>query len=228
MIWFACKGCGKVHGRPDEQGSTLVFCECGQSNRVPWESTAFPPADEAPRPFEAPPTEPRRSAEPLPSRRPMVRRRDPAYCFNHPSAPTEHACAACGEAFCASCVVPLHGQILCGPCKNFRINSMTRPPTVAPLALVALGLGVISAPATWFLSILPASTDAAIGGVIAGAGMLFALITLVVGLLALRQIEGDPRVGGLALALTGTGAGVIGVLQCLTVVLMLIARGLLG
>src|SRR5262249_4493976 len=44
MIHFACKTCGKLFERPDAAAGTLVFCDCGTGNRVPWESTATAPA----------------------------------------------------------------------------------------------------------------------------------------------------------------------------------------
>ena len=44
MIWFTCKKCGKTHGRTETSAGTMVFCECGNGNTVPWESTAAPPA----------------------------------------------------------------------------------------------------------------------------------------------------------------------------------------
>lgn len=44
MIWFACKKCNKTHSRPEASAGTMVFCECGHGNTVPWESTAAPPA----------------------------------------------------------------------------------------------------------------------------------------------------------------------------------------
>jgi hypothetical protein len=44
VIWFTCKKCGKTHNRADTSAGTLVFCECGNGNTVPWESTATPPA----------------------------------------------------------------------------------------------------------------------------------------------------------------------------------------
>ena len=43
MIWFVCKKCGKTHGRTDPTAGTMVFCECGHGNTVPWESTAEAP-----------------------------------------------------------------------------------------------------------------------------------------------------------------------------------------
>lgn len=62
MIWFACKQCGKAHGRSESSAGTTVFCECGQGNVVPWESTAKEP-EKAP---ELPP------AAPGPRLKPMV------------------------------------------------------------------------------------------------------------------------------------------------------------
>src|SRR6516164_6467007 len=59
MIWFACKQCGKRHGRGEHLAGTLVFCECGHGNRVPWSSTIPEPAPEPP-----PPREPRRRPGP--------------------------------------------------------------------------------------------------------------------------------------------------------------------
>lgn len=44
MIWFNCKKCGKTHGRAETSAGTMVFCDCGHGNTVPWESTAAPPA----------------------------------------------------------------------------------------------------------------------------------------------------------------------------------------
>ena len=57
MIWFACKQCGKSHGRGEHLAGTLVFCECGHGNRVPWSSTIAEPEPEEAMP--APPPRPR-------------------------------------------------------------------------------------------------------------------------------------------------------------------------
>ena len=66
MIWFACRQCGKKHGRPESSAGTMVFCECGQGNSVPWESTTEPPPAPAavPEPPPALPVPPR--LEPIP------------------------------------------------------------------------------------------------------------------------------------------------------------------
>jgi hypothetical protein len=53
MIWFLCKKCNKAHGRADSSAGTMIFCECGQGNTVPWESTtselASPPMVDVPK-----------------------------------------------------------------------------------------------------------------------------------------------------------------------------------
>src|SRR5436309_3165940 len=103
MIWFACKQCGKRHGRADNLAGTLVFCECGQGNRVPWSSTVPepeapeppPPAPPRPRPTLSSPEEqgepdfpPGREPDLFPPRRRprAVRRPNPAFCLNHDEA----------------------------------------------------------------------------------------------------------------------------------------------
>jgi hypothetical protein len=53
MIWFICKKCGKTHSRPDSQGGTMIFCDCGNGLTVPWESTALPPAQTSVPPVRA-------------------------------------------------------------------------------------------------------------------------------------------------------------------------------
>lgn len=53
MIWFTCKKCGKAHGRSEASAGTMVFCDCGHGNTVPWESTTAEPAA-APVVVEAP------------------------------------------------------------------------------------------------------------------------------------------------------------------------------
>src|SRR5271156_3655754 len=45
MIHFTCKKCGKTHSRPDSTGGTMIFCDCGHGNTVPWESTVAEPAN---------------------------------------------------------------------------------------------------------------------------------------------------------------------------------------
>src|SRR5262249_50920489 len=103
MIWFACKQCGKRHGRAEPLAGTLVFCECGQGNRVPWSSTVPEPEPEAavpvpPRPRAPGPSADQDRPEPefLRPRRTRERRRpNSAYCLNHEETTKEATCDAC-------------------------------------------------------------------------------------------------------------------------------------
>ena len=148
MIWFACKQCGKRHGRPDEAAGTVVFCDCGQGIRVPWTSTESADGPE-------PPATQREDEWDRPQRRLQpAARHDPNYCLNHPDTASQHTCADCGEAFCADCVVALQGEMLCGPCKNFRIRSLHRPARPSGLAIGSLILGLIGGPFAYCLAIV--------------------------------------------------------------------------
>ena len=218
MIHFACKQCGKRFQRPDETAGTLVFCSCGTGNRVPWESTVA--AEEAAPPAAAPepavprvlPASPREAAESdfdfdRPRRRsPVVRRRDPAYCFNHEDAPAELKCTDCSEAFCAGCVVGLQGQTLCGPCKNYRIRRILRPPRTSTLSILALVGAVVAGGASFFLVLMgigaaEASSAGGAFGVLAAFGIMALVAQLIVAGLAvfgLYDVEKHPRVSGRA------------------------------
>jgi hypothetical protein len=238
MIWFACKGCGKRHGRPDEAAGTLVFCPCGQGNRVPWESTVA-----APEKTEAP-AEPVLLPEPRPGgrwgdeatrggrrTRPAARRRDPAYCFNHEETPSQQTCADCGEAFCERCVVTFQDAILCGPCKNFRLHSRERPPRPSTLAVASLVIALLGAPFSFCPTVMsegltPGPTlTTLVWGVV---GMVAPLVALVLGFLGLREIEGQPRVGGRGVAITGMTTAAVGMLWSLTILIIVGVRQVTG
>jgi hypothetical protein len=228
MIWFACKQCGKRHQRPDEAAGSLVFCACGQANRVPWESTAPPPEDqgEAPRPRDE---DEDRSRAPR-RRRAPVRRREPGYCLNHEGDTAGHTCPDCGEEFCGRCVVEFQGRVLCGPCKNLRVRNLQRPARVVPLAIFALVAGLVSAPVLFCVTFTPLGLDAsdearAVWGVV---GMILPGVALALSLLALREIESKPQAGGRALALTGAACAVAGLLWSLSVSGVMVSRLLQG
>jgi hypothetical protein len=214
MIWFACSKCQKVHGRPDNAGGAMIFCDCGHGLTVPWESTAAePPHTPAvvlpqagrgePLSFGGPPAR-QQPPEPLPPVRGVRRRaryeHDPNVCLNHETRPKQKACAECGLSFCDDCVVTFRGQALCGPCKNYETRLLQRPPKVSGLALSSVLLALAAGP----LMICLLSAGAARG---------FALLTLfalapqvmafLAGLFALRRAQADPRIGGQTLAITG-------------------------
>ena len=149
MIRFACKQCGQRHQRPDEAAGSLIFCECGQANRVPWESTGAWPeeaeeAEEAPQPSRGPSDEdkndrlPQRSRSAAAGRRPQ-RPRHPGRCLDHQDCEAQHRCRACGEEFCSRCVVSFQGHMLCGPCKDHDMS----PPAAA-------GSGVAAGPGCFY------------------------------------------------------------------------------
>ena len=225
MIWFACKQCGKRHGRAENLANTLVFCECGHGNRVPWSSTVPEPPPEEARPALPPPPRPRASRPPFEDERPgpsfpspprrtrEARRPNPAYCLNHDESAKETTCDACRASFCSACVVTLQGQTLCGPCKNFRIRGLNRPARVASLAVVAFVLALVSTVVCLFLTFMAIGFQSGVekGMVMAVVLCAIALILasgeLAVGWLALRQIDGKANLSGRGLAMTGVTAG---------------------
>jgi hypothetical protein len=240
MIWFTCKQCGKRHGRAEHLSGTLVFCECGHGNRVPWSSTVPEPEPEEAPPLPPPPRPraPRPSSEEelpgpefLPPRRVREKRRpNPAYCLNHDETPKEAVCDACHCSFCSACVVTLQGQTLCGPCKNFRVRGLSRPARVPALSVVSLVLSLVSAPAAALLALLAVSVQlAGEGGLVMAEvmcvlGMLLPIAGLVLGWAALRQIESKPNLGGRSLAITGATTGLAGTLLCLAIAVLTIAK----
>jgi hypothetical protein len=247
MIWFACKKCGKRHGRPESQAGTLVFCDCSYGNRVPWASTvAEPEPDANPAPIPLPPAPvpasrpssyPEGSDERRPAERPWIRRQprreNPRYCLNHEDAASEHTCADCKAAFCAGCVVTIQGQMLCGPCKNFRIRAMNRPARVSGLAIVSLVVGLVGGPVTFCVNTFSfgsqlTNPSAATAIALCVVGLLVPLGTLVLAWLALREMGAKPNTGGRSLALTGATCGVVGALWTLTIGGLLVVKHLSG
>jgi hypothetical protein len=223
MIWFACKQCGKRQGRPEASIGALIFCECGQGNVVPWESTTSAPEMAAPVPPPLPemrpipledrtPSAPSKPPGPPPvpillhaddepeKQRPKRRgaerlKPDPHFCLNHEERPSQHMCNDCGEAFCDECVVVMRDTLLCGPCKNFRVRLEQRPPQLSGKALLSMFLGLLATPLAFVLFSL---TTPLIG--------LFSLLpeglAFLLGMRALRETEKNPRLSGRALAVT--------------------------
>jgi hypothetical protein len=225
MIWFACGQCGKLHGRPESAVGSLVFCECGHGNRVPWESTASPPdpAAEPAVPAVVLPAQPPKLAPvpvgeerlpvppPRPARRVRSRRRDPERCFNHPELPSEATCADCQENFCKQCVTQLEDKVLCGPCKNYRFRVLARPPRVSGMAIAGVIVALIGAPLALFI-VLPLTAAGANPFLALAIGLTPQLVAGLLGGLALRTTFTNPRLAGQALAVT---AVVTAVTSCL-------------
>ena len=250
MIWYACKQCGKRHGKAEHQAGVLVFCECGFGNRVPLSSTVAEPEQEespAPIPLPLPPSsrpprpsipvpprddnEPRRgrSDEPLPPFRPKPRREyrrvNPKFCLNHDELPTEHTCAHCHLPFCSKCVLELQGEKLCGPCKNFKVRGMQRPNRLSPLATGAAIVGLVAGPISFCLSWMGAANNSNPASIFFGVVALLPPVgALLLSFWALREIELKPRIGGRGLAMTGIVAGILGILWSVTVTMVLLIK----
>jgi hypothetical protein len=126
-------------------------------------------------------------------------------------------------------VVTLQGDTLCGPCKNFRLRGVHRPSPIAPLAIISVIVGLISAPFGFCLSLAGVQFQVAAGrsgsaflmGVIA---LVLPVAALVLGHFALRQIESKANVGGRLFAMTGTAAGLVGTVWSGTVAMILILK----
>jgi len=235
MISFPCSACGKRFDRADSSAGSLVWCTCGARNTVPWEST-LPPAP------EPPPTVPDTPAPAVhvpawAAPRPVIRQRSKAYCFNHQDTPPQHNCAACGESFCADCVLTLEGRTLCGPCKNYALRARQRPPQVAVAAVIAPILALMAGPGILLLLFFVAGMAEASGGrgepLIAGVviaallGVVLQLIALTLAATGLRQIETNPRLAGRALAITGLVAALVCSLL-VSEIALLVYRGIDG
>ncbi len=214
MIWFACKNCGKRHKQPDDAAGSLIFCECGRANRVPWDSTGS--ADDEDRASPQQPT----------ARRQVRRRpRDPDHCLNHEGAAAEATCPDCNEAFCSRCLVEFRGERLCGPCKNHRVRKLQRPPRIGGMTAGALAAGLGSAPLVVCITFIPlpsGNISAMLGG--AAVGMVVGAAALALGLAGLRQAEARPSMGGRGLAMTGAACGLAGLLWSLSLVVALASR----
>lgn len=245
MIWFRCKNCGKTHGRADNSAGTMVFCDCGHGNTVPWESTAAPPAappvaaempkapDLGPIQFDpvaststgsspAPPARPGSYPYEPPSvdddrlyRRGRGEKRDPDFCFNHQRRPQAGACADCQENFCADCLVRFQGMNLCGPCKNFRARRQELPPTASTLAVVSVLISLIVGP---LMMCLLLSNRSEAMRVLCWISLAIQAVAIGLGVWALWEAEGERKGGGQWVALTGV---ITASVTCVVTVLMI-------
>ena len=249
MISFACTKCGKRDTRPESQAGTLVFCACGNSNRVPWPTQNSEPVPEAipaarPRPvLEAEPVpEPRRAprraepvAEPPPavdvptfSRKPtrLLGKVNPKYCYHHDDSPRETTCSACRLPFCSACVVNLRDETLCGPCKNFNLAGMGRAERVLPLSIVSFVVALAGGPVALILSLvaIPLVREgmalAALALCLIGA--VLPVGGLVLARLALRLIDKQAQSGGRSLATSCAGICIVELVWSASVAALLI------
>jgi hypothetical protein len=220
MIWFACKKCSKVHGRPENSSGAMIFCDCGQNLMVPWESTAKEPP--MPDPVElplAPTLEPlmfpttssngpaatldRPSSRNRESERPSRGRRrrkhvvDPNICFNHERTPSKTVCRDCGLGFCDQCLVEFEGASLCGPCKNFRIRLVQQPQETPGLAVLALLGALLTTP--FFFCLLPLGKQNAMP-MLALIAILPEIGAMLAAVVVLSRLGKSGKTGGRSLA----------------------------
>lgn len=219
MIWFACPKCAKTLSRAESAAGALVFCDCGASIRVPWESTAPPqltapvPAVEVSDPLA--PIRFDRASEPTPSAPDisLPRRRrsgekavehNPAMCFNHVTEPKQAACAECKLEFCSRCLTSFQGRRLCGPCKNYQARLLQlRPPTsvwATASGVVALlgGAATLATLPSW----LPSAT-----WLTATLVLTAPLLALGAGAWTLLRLRGQPENRGIPWAACGVSVG---------------------
>ena len=250
MISFACSKCGKRDARPESQAGTLVFCACGKSNRVPWPTEGSEPvpaararpvpvldAEPVPEPRRAPP----RAAPPRPtvpdsptfSRKPMrlLGKVNPKFCYHHDDSPSETTCSACRLPFCASCVVSLQGETLCGPCKNFRLAGLGRAERVLPLAIVSFVVSLAGGPVALILSLVgvglfrgDGTPMVALALCLVGAGIPVG--GLILSRMALRLIDKQAHRGGRSLATSCAGICIVELLWCASVAAVVIRQSM--
>jgi len=224
MICFSCTKCGKSLERPENSAGAMIFCDCGQGNTVPWESTiaapTVPPLEVVPLGDESiPVAQPARAnaADDTDSyERPLRDSRDPLACFNHQDRAGKEKCGDCGEMFCGDCLVHFKGIALCGPCKNFRLRQKSRPTSVSGKAVLGVVVAMCCAPVAMCLVPLGTNDVAVVIGVVALAGQIVA-VTL--GAIALRETDKNPRLSGRSLAITTLLTG--GLATLMTVCLLL-------
>lgn len=238
MIWFACKQCGSKDRRPDDQAGSLVYCTCGQANRVPWESTAEPPAP--PRHVPASGSGPvdvlplrqdnRDEEHPRRPRKLAIVEPDPEVCFQHAEVPRSRVCDDCGLSFCENCLVTLSGKSLCGPCKNFRLRRLKRPPRTSVMGVISMVLSLLGAAVAFWLSLFAIGLQGGSGSMITFAliGLLLPAGGTVLGILGLRECARTARIQGRSVAMIGFVSGVAAFLWCVTIIWIQVAHQITG
>jgi hypothetical protein len=157
------------------------------------------------------------------------RKVDPFSCWHHEDSRSGGTCAACKLPFCVDCLVELNGQQLCGPCKNFRAAAAGQPIRSLPMAAIGLVCALLAGPVTFLLSLAGAGAYFSEGAARAGAILaVFSLImpigAMVVSIMALMQLEAQPRLSGRAMASSGLCVSMACVVWGLTVLTIIIGH----
>jgi hypothetical protein len=188
----------------------MVFCSCGHGNVLPWESTtpasAGSPPPEPPLLVAVPVGEEKLPLARVPRQEEVNPQpesgRVPNSCFNHQDRPVQHKCADCHEGFCGDCLVKLQGTLLCGPCKNFRLRKKEEQTTMSGKAVFGVLLAMAFAPGVPAVLCLSPLVPGDVSLVIGGMALLGEIAAILLGILALRETEQNPRLTGRSLAIT--------------------------
>ncbi|MFQ3593774.1 MAG: hypothetical protein SNJ82_11405 [Gemmataceae bacterium] len=174
-------------------------------------------------PVEPIPSDRDEPAKPLRKLSQRYRKIDPEVCWNHENEATAGLCAGCRLPFCESCLVELRGQFVCGVCKNFRIASAGQPIRTFPMAIVAFLSSLVVGPVGLTLSLV--GVGLFFGDGTAGPTLLLSVVALfpVAGALLLslwvvRKLEGQTRLSGRALAMSGVCVSLAALLWCVCVI----------
>jgi hypothetical protein len=185
------------------------------SRAVPLDIPDALPVDSVPVAPDEPPPTLRRNTQ-------RYRKLDPSTCWNHDYESAAGLCADCRVPFCSACLVEYRGHFICGVCKNFRIAGAGQPIRTYPMALVALISALVVGPVALILSLVAIGLYLSDGT--AGPTVLLSVVALlpVAGVLTLslwvlRRLEGQTRLSGRALAMSGTCVALSTLLWCITV-----------
>jgi hypothetical protein len=247
MIWFNCQQCGRKHSRPEASIGSMVFCECGHGNTVPWDSTTepqptviaelLPPAPElAPVKFASEPSAPSRQIKPPerddypdrtrrppPPPRSRPRPRDPSICMHHTARASHAVCTDCKNGFCEDCLIQMQGQPVCAACKIQRVKALQKASPTSQLALVSLLLALFTSPLAFCL--YPLGSRFSLQRLSVWA-LLPQLAALGIGIWALTVTERNHRLGGRSLAISAIATASFAIFW--TVFLTLYAVRLMG
>lgn len=165
-----------------------------------------PPSAAGSKPGSTYPTTPSRydDEEERPYRRGRTEKRDPEFCFNHQRRPKVQTCTECDQGFCADCLVKFQGQLLCGPCKNFRSRSVELPPVSSTMANASLIITLVAGPLMVCLLIWGSNSTPM--RVMSLLSLLPQLMAIGLGVWALRDAEKERKGGGQWVAIAGVTA----------------------
>ncbi len=204
-ILVRCSFCGLTNTVDDEQAGQVVECAaCHLTLPVPDSEPEPEPKDLDTydlQPLEEKPV--RRAEVPVAEvyEAEVQEEQSVEWCTEHRGVAMAARCGDCDRPFCANCLTTFRQQRLCAACKNKRVQKLQRPERGSTLANVAL---IVSLPSLLFVCL----------------GLILGPISLILGLMALRDVERRPGAPGRAWAMSGITLGTYGVLMGFILFLM--------